>query len=138
MTDYAKRYKLSDAARQRRLDEFASQLSPSDLRTELAACRLTLESLLSAPNPSPAMIGNLLTVAGKLAAAHTAIQERSNEVVGRDELTVFTRNVIDAVWSGISDLPDANDRMDKIIVAISDMERYEPKPKLLALEESHQ
>ena len=131
----AKKYRIADAERQKRYDEFVSQLSPSDLRAELAACRLTLEGLLSAPNPSAGMIGNLLTVAGKLAAAHQLIQERAGETVGREELAHYTRGIIEAVADSLIDLPDYHERMDRIITAISNIRQPEPTPKLLEIEQ---
>lgn len=133
MTDAAK-YKIADQARQRRLDDFASQLSAVDLRQELAAARLILESSLSEQKPNVGAISNLLTVVGKLAACHQTILERSAQVVTREELALYTRGVIDAVIETLRDLPDANNRIDRIINSIGNLERYEPKPKLLTLE----
>lgn len=129
-------YRLSDAARQKRFDELLSRTNPSDLRQELAACRLTLETLLAEPSPSPGLISSLLTVAGKLAAAHQLIQERAGETIGREEMGQLVKGVMGAIADNLQDLPDFNDRMDRIVAAIANLRRPEPTAKLLTFEES--
>ncbi len=73
------KYKLADAERQKRMDEFAQTDQPAALAAELAAARLMAEEAINAGHNT--LAAGLLQTIAKLGNAHTASQLRLGELL---------------------------------------------------------
>lgn len=81
MSDHSVNYRLSDARRQERLQEFTHASDPEDLRAELGAARLLAQEAMDAGQT--ALASRLLETVAKCAQGQVATQRAKGELLER-------------------------------------------------------
>ena len=81
MNDHSINYRLSDAKRQERLQEFTRASDPEDLRAELGAARLLAQEAMDAGQT--ALASRLLETVAKCAQGQIATQKAKGELMER-------------------------------------------------------
>ena len=124
------RYKLTDAERQRRMDEFAETDQPAALAAELAAARLMVEEAMNAGHYN--LAAALLQTVAKLGNAHTASQLRMGELLEKAAVMRIGKQLVDLVCAAITDKFDGwEDTIarlaDQVVVAIEETNNEEPR-----------
>jgi len=128
------KYKLTDAERQRRMDEFAETDQPAALAAELAAARLMVEEAMNAGHYN--LAAALLQTVAKLGNAHTASQLRVGELLEKAAVMRIGRQLVDLVCGVIQDKFDGwEDSLaqlaNQVVTTIEHTTNDEPEPKLL-------
>lgn len=128
------KYKLTDAERQRRMDEFAEADQPAALAAELAAARLMVEEAMNAGHYN--LAAALLQTVAKLGNAHTASQLRVGELLEKTAVLRLGRQIVDLVCGVIQDRfvgwQDALAQLaDQVGATIEQTNNDQPEPKLL-------
>jgi hypothetical protein len=133
MTTHATQYKLANAERQKRMDEFAQTDQPTALAAELAAARLMAEESMNAGHYS--LASALLQTIGKLGAAHTASQYRLGEMLEKEAIMRLGKQLVDLVCGVIKERfvgwEEALDQLSSQVVVAIEQTRNDPGPKLL-------
>jgi len=127
-------YKLGDAERQKRMEEFAQTDQPTALAAELAAARRMAEEAMNAGHYS--LAAALLQTIAKLGNAHTAAQLRLGELLEKATMLRIGKQLVDLVCGVIRDrfpgweeaLDQLADQVDAVIVEANN---DEPEPRLL-------
>ncbi len=109
-------YRLPDEAA-KRLAEFEEDIDPSDLRRELAICRLLLEDSIAKKNHS--LTTTLLTTIGRLAKEFELSQVRRREMLNIGEAQRLASEIIGFFTEEFGDEPGFNDAVDRICVKMT-------------------
>lgn len=88
-------YRLADARRQKRMEEFAQTDQPAALAAELAAARLVAEEALNAGHHS--LAASLFQTIAKLGNAHTASQLRLGELLEKAALVRLGTQLVEII-----------------------------------------
>jgi len=108
--NHENRYRLAISDAHKRLAEL-SQGSGSDLRDEIGLCRLLLES--AANQQSPAAIALLQTIA-KLSAVDLQNRIRTHDLLTREEVMKFAKELCEIVTEEIKNLDGYEDVLGRI------------------------
>jgi hypothetical protein len=134
MTAHSTQYKLADAERQKRMDEFAETDQPTALTAEISAARLMLEEALNAGHHSLATA--LLQTLAKLGNAHTASQLRIGELLEKSAVLRLATQLVNLATETVRDrFPGWEDAMedlaDKVVQIVVETDN-DNQPKLEA------
>ena len=123
------KYRLAISDAQKRLAEM-SQGDGSDLRDEIALCRLLLES--AANQQSPAAVALLQTLS-RLSVADLQNRLRRHDLLSREEAMNFARELCEVVTQEIKTLDGYEDVLERIAERIEHTTNRQP----LQLEYEH-
>ena len=133
MTAHGTQYKLFDAARQKRMEEFAETDQPTALTAELSAARLMAEEAINAGHHTLAVA--LLQTVAKLGSAHTQSQLRLGELLEKavvlnlaNQLVGLVTEAVRGRFPGWEDVME--DLADKVVQIVVETDNDE-EPKLL-------
>jgi hypothetical protein len=98
---HSTRYRLAEADRQNRMDEFAETDQPTALAAELAAARLMAEEAMNARHYG--LAAALLQTIAKLGNAHTASQLRIGELLEKAAIMRLASQLVSLVEAAIRD-----------------------------------
>ena len=133
MTTHATQYKLADAERQKRMDEFAETDQPTALEAELAAARLMAEEAMNAGNHSLAAM--LLQSIARLGNAHLANQLQIGQLLEKSAVLRLATQLVNLVTEAVRGrFPGWEDVMEDLankVVLIVDETGNDDEPKLL-------
>ena len=134
MSVHITRYKLIDAERQKRMDEFAETDQPTALAAELAAARFMAEEAMNAGHYS--LAAAILGIIAKLGNAHTASQLRVGELLEKAAIMRLGQQLVDLVCDVIKDRFDGwEDALaqlaDQVVATIESTNNEESQPQLL-------
>ena len=129
-------YKLTDAERQRRMDEFAETDQPAELSAELAAARLMAEEAMNAGHLHLASV--LLQTIAKLSDTTTAAESRLGELLKKQAIMELGHELVALVTNVVKDrFPGWEEALDQLadqVVTTIEEKKNEDKPKQLLLE----
>lgn len=127
-------YKLTDANRQRRMEEFAEADEPAELSAELAAARLMVEESMNAGHLHLAAV--LLQSIAKLSSATIEQKARLGELLEKRAVMELGRELVTLVTNVIKDRfvgwEMAIDQLaDQITTTVEEKKNEDKKPLLL-------
>ena len=107
MSNHYVNYRLSDATRQQRLQEFTHASDPEDLRAELGAARLLAQEAIDAGQT--ALASRLLETIAKCAQGQVATQRAKGELLERVVVLRVARAMCDLLGAALDhhNLPES-------------------------------
>jgi hypothetical protein len=133
MTDHTTQYKLTDAERQNRMDQFAATDDPTALAAELAAARLMAEEAMNAGHHhlAAALFGTI----AKLGSAHVASQVRVGELLEKEAARRLGQELVKLVTNAVQGrFPGWEDAMEQLadqVVTVIEETDNDSEPRLL-------
>jgi hypothetical protein len=115
MTDHAKQYRLTEAADQRRLEEFSERdaQSVSDVSGEIGLARFLAERCALTN-----LCNAILSTIAKLSAAAQHHARSTSELLARPALRAFVQKVVAAVCEELQQLPDSELHIENVCARI--------------------
>ena len=131
---HATQYRLADAQRQDRMDEFAHTDQPAALAAELAAARLMAEEAMNAVHHG--LAAGLLQTIAKLGNAHTASQLRLGQLLEKAAVLRLATQLVSLVTDTIRDRFEGweialEDLANKVVQTVEETHNDEPERRLL-------
>ena len=131
MTSHERNYRLANEAEQRRLNELTDcgHESVADLTHEIGMCRFLIER----SSDNPPLCGALLSICVKLCVGHQLAMQRAGTTLPKETVLRICIGVAKLVAEEFSDLPGAQERLDRAIDRIdtvfAELEQLQTQPQ---------
>ena len=134
MTNHIVQYRLFDAQRQERMNQFAATDEPTALAAELAAARLMAEEAMNAGHHH--LAASLFATIAKLGSAHVATQLRIGDLLEKAVVLRLGKQLVDLVTDAVRDRFEGwenvmDELADKVVNIVIETDNEEPQQNLL-------